>query len=116
MYMSKVGQVLSCASEGIIVAIDDLKLFEEYKNSLQVGRFLKIAQGNNDFTIASIRNVKGIISSGKDDSPLWQFQIECQPIGTLIDDTVFDRGSLLLPVPTEPVFIADGDTLDKLLA
>jgi hypothetical protein len=113
---NKVGKVLSCAPEAIIVAIDDLKLFEENKGSLQVGRFLKIAQGNHDFTIATIRNIRGVISQGADGNPSWQFHLECQAIGTLVDDKTFDRGSLLLPVPTEPAYVADDNTLDKLFA
>jgi len=116
MSLNSIGKVLSCAPEAIIVLIEGLELFENNKDSLQVGRFLKIAQGNHDFTIATIRNIKGISSFATDGSPLWQFQLECQAIGTLIDDKKFDRGSLLLPVPTEQAFIADKDTLDKLFA
>ncbi|WP_206731821.1 hypothetical protein [Burkholderia pseudomallei] len=116
MSANKIGKVLSCAPEAIVVAIGDLKLFEENKGSLQVGRFIKIAQGNNDFTIATIRNISGAISQGADGNPSWQFQLECQAIGTLVDDKAFDRGSLLLPVPTEPAYVADDNTLDKLFA
>ncbi|WP_081070871.1 ATP-binding protein [Burkholderia territorii] len=116
MSANKIGTVLSCAPEAIVVAIGDLKLFEENKGSLQVGRFIKIAQGNNDFTIATIRNISGAISQGVDGNPSWQFQLECQAIGTLVDDKAFDRGSLLLPVPTEPAYVADDNTLDKLFA
>jgi DNA helicase HerA-like ATPase len=113
----KVGQVLSCAPSAILVLVDGLPIFEQNKATLQVGRFLKIAQGNHDFTIASIRNVKGVaLPSAVDSPPNWQFQIECQAIGTLIQGQKFERGSLLLPVPTEPVYIADKDTLDKLFA
>lgn len=113
---TKIGAVLSCAPEAIIVAIDNLEAFEQNKEGLQIGRFLKIAQGNHDFTIATIRNIKGVNSSSPDGKPAWSFQIECQAIGTLLEDTNFDRGSLLLPVPTEQVFIADKDTLDKMFS
>lgn len=116
MSANKIGQVLSCAPGAIIVAIEELKLFEEHKSSLQVGRFLKIAQGNHDFTIATIRNIRGVISQGLDGKPSWQFHLECQAIGTLVDDKTFDRGSLLLPVPTEPAYVADDNTIDKLFA
>ncbi|MDP3051142.1 MAG: ATP-binding protein, partial [Eubacteriales bacterium] len=115
-FMSKIGQVLSCSPESITVVIDDLKVFEEHKSSLQVGCYLKIAQGNNDFTIATIRNVKGTNTSDENGNPDWQFTVECQAIGTLIGGEQFERGSLLLPVPTEPVYIGDKDTLDKLFA
>lgn len=116
MSANNIGKVLSCAPGAIIVAIEDLKLFEENKGSLQVGRFLKISQGNHDFTIATIRNIKGVISQGADGNPTWQFHLECQAIGTLLDNKIFDRGSLLLPVPTEPAYVADDNTLDKLFA
>jgi uncharacterized protein len=114
----QIGHVISCAPEVIVVEVYDLRVFEEHKSSLQVGRFLKIAQGNSDFTIATIRNVKGENSNSqdKDSEPRWRFQIECQAVGTLISDQTFDRGSLLLPVPTEPVYIADDNTLDMLFA
>jgi hypothetical protein len=116
MSTTRIGQVLSCAPEAITVAIDGLKVFEENKQHLQVGRYLRIAQGNSDYTIASIRNVKGTSTLSEDDTPVWQFQIECQAVGTLVDGKRFERGSLLLPVPTEPVFAADKDTLDAIFA
>jgi DNA helicase HerA-like ATPase len=113
---TNIGAVLSCSPEAIVVVVDGLEAFEKNKESLQVGRFLKIAQGNRDFTIATIRNIKGANSIGQDGKPVWSFQIECQAIGTLVEDKTFDRGSLLLPVPTEHAFIAEKDTLDKMFS
>ncbi len=113
---TKIGTVLSCAPEAIIVAVDNLGIFENNKEGLQVGRFLKIAQGNRDYTIATIRNIKGSNTIGLDGAPVWNFQIECQAIGTLLENKTFDRGSLLLPVPTEHAFIVDKDTLDKIFS
>ncbi|MCX5830500.1 MAG: ATP-binding protein [Deltaproteobacteria bacterium] len=116
MSMNRIGQVLSCAPEAIIVVVDDLKVFEEHKANLQVGRYLRIAQGNNDFSVAAIRTVKGVIAQDKDGKPAWQFHIECQAVGTLVGGKTFERASVLLPVPTEPAFAADRDTLDRLFA
>ena len=116
MSLNKIGQVLSCSPSTITITITDLKTFEEHKKELQIGRLLKISQGNNDFTIATIRNVKGIDTQHGEGSTHWQFQVECQAIGTIDLDGAFDRGSLLLPVPTEPVYIADHDTIEKLFA
>lgn len=116
MSTSNIGQVLSCSPEAIIVLVDELKVFEEHKVALQVGRYLRIAQGNNDFTVAAIRNVRGILSQDTEEKPKWQFHIECQAVGTLVDGNTFERASVLLPVPTEPVFPVDKDTLDKLFA
>jgi len=114
MPTNKIGQVLSCSPEAIIVLVDDLKTFEDNKSSLQVGRYLSIAQGNNDFTISSIRNVRGISTQDAEGKQHWQFHIECQAVGTLIDGKVFERASVLLPVPTEPAYCADKGVLDKL--
>jgi hypothetical protein len=107
---------LSCAPEAIVVLVDDLKVFEEHKASLQVGRYLRIAQGNNDFTVAAIRNVRGVSTQDKDGNPVWQFYVDCQAVGTLVGGRKFERASVLLPVPTEPVFAADKETLDSLFA
>jgi hypothetical protein len=116
MSTNRIGQVLSCAPEAIVVVVDDLKVFEEHKANLQVGRYLRIAQGNNDFTVATIRNVRGVSPQEKDGKPEWQFHIECQALGTLVGGKTFERGSVLLPVPTEPAFTADEETLGKLFA
>ena len=112
--MNKIGQVISSAPDSIMVEIGDLAVFENNKSNLQIGRYLKIAQGNNDFTVAVIKNLKGTNSTDSSGKLQWQFSLECQAIGTLIGDKEFERGSLLLPVPTEPVYMAEKDTLDKL--
>lgn len=114
--VTKIGAVLSCAPGAVVIAVDGLEVFEKNKESLQVGRLIKIAQGNHDFTIATIRNIKGTNNVSSDGNPIWSFQIECQAIGTLVENTTFDRGSLLLPVPTEHAFIAEQDTLDKIFS
>ena len=116
MSMSRIGQVSSCAPEAIVIVVDDLKIFEDNKANLQVGRYLQIAQGNNDFTVATIRNVRGVNSQDKEGNFIWQFHIECQAVGTLVGGKTFERASVLLPVPTEPAFAADKETLDKLFA
>ncbi len=113
--MNKIGHVLLCAPNEITVAIESLKAFEEHKANLQVGRYLQIAQGNNDFTIAVIRNVRGNTSS-EAGAIEWQFIISCQAVGNLTAGNVFERGTVLLPVPTEPAYIPDKATLDILFA
>ena len=116
MNANKIGQVISSAPSAILVEISDLKTFESSKENLQIGRYLSIAQGNNDYTIAIIKNIKGTNTADPSEKPKWNFLIECQAIGTLINNDRFDRGSPALPVPTEPVFTADKSTLDKVFA
>ena len=111
--MSKIGQVTSSAPGSIIVEIADLKTFEENKGKLQIGRYLKIAEGNNDYVIAVIKNIRGI-NTQEDGELRWSFLVDCQAVGTLVDGSTFERGSILLPVPTEPAFTIDGEGLEKL--
>lgn len=114
MSTNSIGQVLSCSPGAIVILIESLQAFESNKEALQVGQYLRIAQGNHDFTIASIRNIRGIHTIDAEGKPKWQFHIECQAIGTLVEGKVFERSSVLLPVPTEQAFPADQDTLNKL--
>lgn len=119
MSSNSIGTVLSCAPTSIIIAIRDLATFEEHKNNLQIGRLIKIAQGNRSFTIAAIRNLKGMlppVGASVEDNIQWQFILECQAIGTLNDDGHFERGSLLLPVPTEEAFSISDSDLDAVFA
>jgi DNA helicase HerA-like ATPase len=112
--MSEIGKVISSSPAAIVIAINDLKIFEANKSNLQIGRYLKIAQGNNDYTIAIIKNLHSNNQEDQSGNLNWTFLIECQAVGTLVADKNFERGSMLLPVPTEPAYIADKDTLDKL--
>jgi hypothetical protein len=117
MPTNEIGRVISCAPASILVEVADLATFEQNKDMLQVGRYLKIAQGNTEFAIAIIINLKGVASPLPDQEVgglAWSFLIECQPIGCLDSTGAFRRGSVLLPVPTEPVFLADTAILDKL--
>lgn len=116
MSTNSIGQVLSCSPEAIILLIDDLKMYEEHKSALQVGCYLRIAQGNNDFTVASIRNLRGVFGQDAEGKPKWQFHVNCQAVGTLVNGKTFERSSVLLPVPTEQAFPADQDMLDKVFA
>lgn len=114
--MNKIGQVQLCAPNEITVAVESLKTFEEQKSNLQVGRYLQIAQGNNDYTIAVIRNVRGDTFTNNSDQIDWKFIVSCQAIGNLTAENMFERGTVLLPVPTEPAYIPDKATLDALFA
>lgn len=112
--MNEIGKVISSSPAAIVIAINDLKIFEANKSNLQIGRYLKIAQGNNDYTIAIIKNLRSDNQEDQNGKLDWTFLIECQAVGTLVADKNFECGSMLLPVPTEPAYIVDKETLDKL--
>ncbi len=103
--MSKVGHVLSSSPDKVSIGIGNLKTLEENKTDLQVGKFLKIEDGNQNYAVAIINNLTAQ-KSEKDGAVEWSFVIEASPIGALInndDKLEFKRGTQVLPVPTEIV-------------
>jgi DNA helicase HerA-like ATPase len=114
--MNEIGKVLTSSPNELVITIDDLKTFEQHKAHLQVGRYLKISQGNSDFTIMVIRNIRGNISPNQNGKPQWQFTISGQAVGNLNAEDTFERGATLLPVPTEIAYIPEPETLDRLFA
>lgn len=91
--------------------VDKLSILEDNKEHLQIGKYLKISEGNNNHIISIIQNLKAI---NYDVSDGLRFIIDSQPIGCITEDGLFHRGSLTLPVPTEPVYIVDTGTLDRI--
>lgn len=106
----EIGQVLFSSPNNITVYVDDLTIFENNKNSLQVGNLLKIEDGNHNFVICSIENIGGTITNNAE-GELWKFSISCMPIGFLEyedeDRYKFIRGGKVLPVPTERALLLD---------
>lgn len=103
--MSKVGHVLSSSPDKVSIGVGNLKTLEENKTDLQVGKFLKIEDGNQNYAVAIINNLTAQ-KSEKDGVVEWSFVIEASPIGALInndDKLEFKRGTQVLPVPTEIV-------------
>lgn len=103
--MSKVGHVLSSSPDKVSIGIGNLKTLEENKTDLQVGKFLKIEDGNQNYAVAIVNNLTAQ-KSEKDGTVEWSFVIEASPIGALInndDKLEFKRGTQVLPVPTEIV-------------
>ncbi|MFP2903505.1 ATP-binding protein [Pyxidicoccus sp. 3LFB2] len=115
MPANKIGRVVSCAPNSIIVEISDLQIFEEHKQRLQVGKYIQIADGNRDYVLAVIRNITGI-NDTRDGTPSWRFNLECQAIGALSDGEHFVRGSVLLPVPTEPAFVVEDNIFELIFS
>ncbi|WP_460130542.1 ATP-binding protein [Pseudomonas sp. H1_D05] len=113
--MSNLGYVVSSSPTSITIEINGLENFEKFKPSLQVGKFLKIEDGNHNFAVASIRNISSQ-HINKEGELEWKFSIEASPTGALTrndeDQFIFTRGTQVLPVPTEKVHIFEPKDLD----
>ncbi|MCY8175749.1 ATP-binding protein [Bacillus inaquosorum] len=105
-----IGKVMSSSPNSIVISIDNLKILEDHKEKLQIGQYLKIADGNNNFIVTVINNIKVLDYNILDNLNLI---IDSQPIGTIVDD-YFQRGTKNLPVPTEPVYILSAEMLDMI--
>lgn len=112
MTMSSIGSVMSSSPSQISVQINSLETFELHKKDLQVGKYLKIEDGNHSFAIAIIKNI-----AAKNDDSDWVFTIDATPIGALVPTESgydFKKGTPVLPVPTEPAYIMDVALLDAM--
>ncbi|MFS1876814.1 ATP-binding protein [Enterovibrio norvegicus] len=116
--MNKIGFVVSSSPSQITIEVDGLQTLETFKEQLQIGNFLKISDGNLNYAVATINNISGQ-NSESDGSVTWKFVIDATPIGSLRNDggqLCFSRGSQVLPVPTEEVFVFDNDDLKSIFS
>ena len=105
-----IGKVLSSSPDSIVITIQSLKALEDNKEKLQIGQYLKIADGNSNYIVSVINNIKAMDYSVEDDIKLI---VETQPIGSIVENN-FRRGTKNLPVPTEPVYVLDEGILDRI--
>lgn len=103
--LKKIGSVIESASNSILVKIDDDKSFEENKKEIQIGKYLQIKEGNLDFVICVIQNIK--VNENE------KYIISTQPIGIFSNDK-FQQGSASLPSPTEFAYIIDEDVMKNI--
>lgn len=112
--MSKIGDVMVSSPSQITIQVESLDTFEAHKSNLQVGKYLKIEDGNHNFAVAVIKNI-----AAKNDESDWVFTIDATPVGALIPNESpsgyeFLKGTPVLPVPTEPAFIMESTLLEAL--
>lgn len=115
MKQIEIGYVLESSSGYISIEVNDSNIFEKNKNSLQVGKHLEVADGNNNFVICIILNVRTSYTSmkveGQEESGRIRYIIQTQPIG-YIENEKFNRGTSYIPSPTEPAYILTQESLD----
>ena len=103
-----IGSVIESAPNSIIVKIEGDKTLENNKDTLQIGKYLQIEEGNDNYIICAIQNLK--IADDK-------YLVTTQPIGVIEDRTdkkTFIQGSPSLPSPTEKAFVIEPNILTSI--
>lgn len=103
-----IGKVLESSANEIITRME-FEDFEKNKEQLKIGKYVKIAVGNHDQLIASIKSIKAVA----DTSDKEKYLMVAEPVG-IISDENFIPGSTLLPSPTEEVNVAEQSVLDQI--
>lgn len=103
-----IGKVLESSANEIITRME-FEDFEKNKEQLKIGKYVKIAVGNHDQLIASIKSIKAVA----DTSDKEKYLMAAEPVG-IISDKNFIPGSTLLPSPTEEVDVAEQSILDQI--
>ncbi len=101
-----IGKVLESSANEIITRME-FEDFEQNKNELKIGKYVKIEVGNHDYLIASIKSIKAVADSNDNE----KYLMTAEPVGIISNDK-FISGSTLLPSPTEEVDIAEQSVLD----
>lgn len=103
---NKLGFVYESSALGISVKMD-FKTFEINKENLVIGNFLKVSIGNHDSLLTSITGIKAIYDIEKSKE---SYILNVEFIGSILNGE-FKAGSILLPTPTEPVYLANREIL-----
>lgn len=106
--MSKIGKVITSSPSSILIGIDSLETLERHKRELQIGNYVRVSDGNTNFVVAVIQNIRAVDYSIETDLNL---VIDSYPVGRLVDNK-FYRGNQGLPVPTELAHVIGSETLD----
>lgn len=112
--MKEIGKVFESTGSIIKVKLNSIDEFEQNKNFIKIGKYLTVQEGNLNYILVSILNIKTI--EGTNDI---EYHIETQPVGSYFqsDEIIdFKQGSINIPSPTEPVFIPDNEIIDKIFA
>ena len=105
----EIGDVLESSANTVTVKMEFEK-FETNKENIKIGKYLKINVGNNDFMIATIKNIKAINDEEREKE---KYILATEPIGIVTQET-FKPGTSILPSPTEKVYIADDRVLQTI--
>ena len=105
--LTKIGSVIESSTNSIIVKIEKNEVFEENKSDIQIGKYLQIQDGNHNFVICVIQDIKT--------NEINNYIINTQPIGGLANDE-FQQGTTSLPSPTEFAYIIDNSVMSKIFS
>jgi uncharacterized protein len=115
-YEPEIGIVIESSPQDILVEIESVQKFETYKNHLQVGKYLRIANGPSQFIIVNIEKISSNYIMDENNQRVLKFLISTQPVGTIDEEHTFERGNTTLPIPTEKVYIVTKDSLEAIFS
>lgn len=110
--MKEVGRVFESTSSIIKIKLNDIRSFEENKNEIKIGKYLSIQEGNLNYILVTILNIKSVYTNEE-----VNYVLETQPIGNFSidnDKIKFKQGSVNIPSPTEPVYLIEQDIINKI--
>ncbi len=115
-YEPEIGIVIESSPRNITVEVISYKKFKTYQKELQIGKYLKIEVDEDIFIIVNIQKVNTIFGKDEDGNEEVKFHINTNPIGSLNENGVFDRGNVSLPSPMEKVYLVGNETLETIFS
>ena len=115
--VKELGMVLESAPNSIIIEIGDCSTYDQNKQDLQIGKYIKVANGNSQYIIVTIQNIKAIQKQNIENPEKidFRFQLNTVPIG-LLEERCFTRGNITLPVPTEFAYMLSPEDFESIFS
>lgn len=110
----ELGYVVESSTSMIVIELASKEILERHKSSLQIGKHVLVANGNNEVLVTSIQSVKAVHQFDSEHKSNFRFLVSAQPVGTYSDDYGFERGAKRFPVPTELVYAATSTVLEAI--
>lgn len=111
MSEKEIGYVYESSASGISVKMD-FETFEKNKKNLVIGNFLTISIGNHDALLTSITGIKAFFDIDRSQE---NYILTVEVVGSILNEK-FKAGSVLLPTPTEPVYLANDRILKEIFS
>ena len=84
--MKKIGKVFESTGSIIKIKLNSVDEFEQNKNFIKIGKYLTVQEGNLNYILVTILNIKTI--EGQKDI---EYHIETQPVGSYFqNDEIMD--------------------------
>ncbi len=115
IYEPQVGVVISSSSNDISIKILTKEVYEQYKNQIQVGKYLQVTTALKVVIVVTIQKIREVVEH-YDDGDRIHYIVDTQPVGTILESGVFERGHVASPIPSDTAHLLGKSLMEKMFS